>query len=84
MVFQKVWMSHQDAVIKLPKNFIKVASTRDSSLSIIEKKNKIYGIQFHPEVTHSIHGKIIFKNFIYNVCKVKKNWKANLEKKRIN
>tara|TARA_B100001989_G_scaffold248102_1_gene221239 strand:- start:787 stop:2358 length:1572 start_codon:yes stop_codon:yes gene_type:complete len=80
----KVWMSHQDAVIKLPKNFTKVASTRDSPLSIIEnKKNKIYGIQFHPEVTHSIHGKVIFKNFIFNICKVKKNWKANLEKKRL-
>ena len=47
----KVWMKgHQDAVIKLPKNFIKIASTNNSALSVIEnRENKIYGIQFHPE-----------------------------------
>ena len=66
------------------KNFIKIASTNNSALSVIEnRENKIYGIQFHPEVTHTNRGKIIFRNFIYNVCKVKKNWKAGLEKKRI-
>ena len=48
-------MSHQDAVVKLPKNFKIIASTKESKLTIIEnKKDKIYGIQFHPEVTHTI------------------------------
>ena len=79
-----VWMSHQDAVVKLPKNFKVTASTKDSKLTIIENtKNKIYGIQFHPEVTHTIYGKIIIKNFVYSVCKLKKNWRINNEKNKL-
>ena len=79
-----VWMSHQDTVYKLPKEFLKIASTKDSSMTIIENlKKKIYGIQFHPEVTHTDNGKIIFKNFIFNICKAKKQWKLETEKKRI-
>ena len=79
-----VWMSHQDAVIKLPKNFVKIASTTNSEFTIIEnKKNNIYGMQFHPEVTHTLNGKIIFKNFIFNICGMKKNWKISSEKNRI-
>ena len=62
---RQVWMSHEDAVIKIPRNFKKIASTKDSKLTIIENaKNKIYGVQFHPEVTHTENGKQIFKNFI--------------------
>ena len=46
-------MSHEDAVIKLPKNFKSIAYTKDSRLTAIENsKDKIYGVQFHPEVTH--------------------------------
>ena len=61
---KSVWMSHEDAVVKLPKNFSVIASTKDSKLTIIEnKRNKIYGVQFHPEVTHTEDGKQIFKNF---------------------
>ncbi|MFL2889473.1 MAG: glutamine-hydrolyzing GMP synthase [Pelagibacteraceae bacterium] len=79
-----VWMSHQDAVYKIPKGFIKIASTNQSSFTIIEhKKNKIYGIQFHPEVTHTANGKLIIKNFIFLICKIKKNWKISLEKNLI-
>ena len=49
-----VWMSHEDAVTKLPKNFKTIAYTKDSKLTIIENtKDKIYGVQFHPEVTHT-------------------------------
>jgi len=79
-----VWMSHQDSVYKLPKNFTKIASTSKSKITIIEnKKKKIYGIQFHPEVTHTENGNIIFKNFIFNICKAKKHWKLFYEKKKI-
>ena len=79
-----VWMSHQDSVYRLPKGFTKIASTNESAMTIIEnKKKKIYGIQFHPEVTHTENGNIIFKNFILNICKVKKQWKINSEKTRI-
>jgi GMP synthase (glutamine-hydrolysing) len=79
-----VWMSHQDSVHKLPKGFSKVASTSESAMTIIEnKKKKIYGIQFHPEVTHTNNGNIIFRNFIFDICKVRKQWKLDSEKKRI-
>ena len=59
-----VWMSHQDAVSKLPSGFHTIASTKNSKLTIIENtKKKIYGVQFHPEVTHTENGKKIFKKF---------------------
>jgi len=79
-----VWMSHQDIVYKLPKGFIKIASTKESPLTIIENENKkLYGIQFHPEVTHTENGKILINNFIFKICKSKKTWKINSEKNRI-
>ncbi|OUW10853.1 MAG: GMP synthase (glutamine-hydrolyzing) [Candidatus Pelagibacter sp. TMED166] len=79
-----VWMSHQDAVIKLPKGFKIIASTKDSKLTIIENsQNKIYGVQFHPEVTHTENGKEIFKNFLFYICKIKKKWRVASEVNRI-
>ena len=81
---KSVWMSHEDAVVKLPKNFSVIASTKDSKLTIIEnKRNKIYGVQFHPEVTHTEDGKQIFKNFLFLICKVKKKWNIKSQKKRL-
>ena len=81
---KSVWMSHEDAVIKLPKNFKSVAFTKNSKLTIIEnKKDKIYGVQFHPEVTHTDNGKQIFKNFLFNICKIKKKWNVTTQKNRL-
>ena len=81
-----VWMSHADHVSKLPSGFTTIASTKNSKYTIIEnKKEKIYGVQFHPEVTHTSNGKILLKNFIYKICNAKKNWSPkNQEKKLIN
>ena len=79
-----VWMSHEDAVVKLPKNFKVVAFTKSSKLTVIENsKNKIYGVQFHPEVTHTDNGKQIFKNFLFLICKIKKKWNVVSQKNRI-
>jgi GMP synthase (glutamine-hydrolysing) len=76
-----VWMSHEDAVVKIPKKFKVIASTKDSKLTIIENtKDKIYGVQFHPEVTHTDNGKQIFKNFLFKICKVKKKWNVSTQK----
>ena len=67
-------MSHEDAVVRLPKKFRIVAYTKDSKLTIIENtKENIYGVQFHPEVTHTDKGIQIFKNFLFLICRVKKN-----------
>jgi GMP synthase (glutamine-hydrolysing) len=76
-----VWMSHADQVSKMPKNFKIVASTKNSKLTIIEDaKSKFYGVQFHPEVTHTKKGKILLKNFLFNICKMKKNWSSKDQK----
>jgi GMP synthase (glutamine-hydrolysing) len=77
-------MSHEDAVVKIPKNFKVIASTNSSKFTIIENaKDKIYGIQFHPEVTHTDNGKQIFKNFLFLICKVKRQWNITLQKKKL-
>ncbi len=80
----KVWMSHQDAVFKLPKNFKNIASTNNSKFTAIQnEKKRIYGIQFHPEATHTKKGFLIIKNFVLNICKIKRNWIIGVEKSRI-
>ena len=76
-----VWMSHADHVSKLPKGFKVVASSKNSKFTIIENnKKKYYGVQFHPEVTHTNKGKILLKNFLFSICKAKKNWLAQHQK----
>jgi len=77
----KVWMSHADQVSKLPKNFNVVASSQNSKFAIIENKSKNhFGVQFHPEVTHTENGKKIIKNFIFLICKIKRNWSSKDQK----
>ena len=73
----KVWMSHSDKVIDLPSNFNKIGESTNSKIAAFENEDEnIFGIQFHPEVTHTSIGKIILKNFI-KICKCKKSWTAN-------
>ena len=69
----QVWMNHTDVVKKLPKGFEGIASSDDYKYTIIQNlKKNIYGVQFHPEVIHTIKGSILFKNFLFNICKLKK------------
>ena len=76
-----VWMSHADEVIKLAKNFKVIAKSENAKFCMIENpKEKFYGIQFHPEVTHTNNGKIILKNFVYRICRIKKNWSSKNQK----
>ena len=77
----KLWMSHSDQVSKLPKNFKVIASSSNSKFTIIENKKKnFYGVQFHPEVTHTKNGKKLIKNFVFLICKIKKNWSPKDQK----
>ncbi len=70
-----VWMSHGDKLTKLPKGFKVVASSKNChNAAIVNEEETIYGVQFHPEVHHSPFGKQIIDNFLFKVCKVKKDW----------
>ena len=71
-------MSHTDYVDKLPKGFIKIASTKTCKIAAMANlEKKLFGVQFHPEVNQTENGSIIIDNFIKNMCKCKKNWKMN-------
>ena len=70
-----VWMSHGDKVTKLPKGFSIIASSKDTKIAGMENpEKKFYGVQFHPEVEHTIHGKAILNNFVFTICESKPNW----------
>ena len=80
----KVWMSHADQVSKLPKKFSVIASSQNSKFAIVENKSKkFYGVQFHPEVTHTENGKKLISNFIFDICGIKKNWSSKHQKKKL-
>ncbi|AKL98031.1 glutamine-hydrolyzing GMP synthase [Endomicrobium proavitum] len=72
---ETLWMSHGDKLSKLPKDFKITAKSPNSPYAAIENtKKNIYGVQFHPEVKHSVHGRKILQNFIFNICKEKQDW----------
>ncbi|KAF2709090.1 GMP synthase [Pleomassaria siparia CBS 279.74] len=71
----EVWMSHGDKLSHLPGDFITVATTSNAPFAGIAHQSKtLYGIQFHPEVTHTPQGKVLLKNFAIGICRAKANW----------
>ncbi|MGH7174850.1 MAG: glutamine-hydrolyzing GMP synthase [Minisyncoccia bacterium] len=75
---ETVWFSHGDQVSVLPKGFKATASTAGCKYAAFaDSKRDFYGIQFHPEVTHTQHGERLLKNFLFSICKAKKNWKIS-------
>ena len=73
-----VWMSHGDKVTVLPKGFQIIASSKNCSIAGFQNINQnIYGLQFHPEVTHTNQGKKILSNFLFNICDCSKNWSTS-------
>lgn len=84
------FMSHTDYVQDLPNGFVSTAVTKNCPNAAFENRTKnIYAIQFHPEVTHTIDGNEIFKNFVYKICGSKKCWfvedfaKESIEKYKV-
>jgi len=69
---QVVWMSHGDTVCTLPPGFKIIGSSQDCKAAAITN-GKYYGLQFHPEVTHTQQGMKMLENFL-NLCNIKKNW----------
>lgn len=71
-----VWMSHGDQVNQLPGDFLSLAHTPTCPYAAVaHKKSLFFGLQFHPEVTHTPRGRDIIKNFLYTVCQCKGDWK---------
>jgi len=72
-----VWMSHGDKVVAMPKNFELMASTPSCPIAGMANKDKnFYGIQFHPEVTHTLQGERIFQHFALDICACEPLWTA--------
>jgi len=71
----KIWMSHGDSVAVLPPGFIALGKTADCAVAAMaDDKRKLFGLQFHPEVAHSVFGQTILKNFVFNISQAKKDW----------
>lgn len=74
-VQSQVWMSHGDTISEIPANFEIIASTDSVKIAAFQVSNtNIYGIQFHPEVTHSTDGKQLLQNFLVDICACSQNW----------
>src|ERR1700759_1301552 len=70
-----VWMSHGDQVHDLPSEFIPLAATPTCPFAAAKHTSRpFYGVQFHPEVTHTPRGEQIFRNFLYDICKCAGTW----------
>ena len=73
-----VWMSHGDKVTALPEGFVAIASTPSAEFAAIaNEQTNTYGLQFHPEVTHTTKGKEILNSFLTNICKCEAQWTAS-------
>ena len=76
----QVWMSHADTIIQLPEGFELLGTTESIPVAAFRRNNNgacaLYGLQFHPEVYHSVEGKTIIKNFLVNICKCTQDWTA--------
>ena len=72
---QTVWMSHGDSVMSPPPGFRVIASTASTPIAAFENpSNRVYGLQFHPEVQHTVHGTEVLQNFLFRICGVRPDW----------
>jgi GMP synthase (glutamine-hydrolysing) len=72
---QQVWMSHRDAVAAVPPGYTIFGATDTCSIAgMVDPTGKLYGVQFHPEVVHTPHGRTMLSNFLFNVCGCEQDW----------
>ncbi|MBR8828967.1 MAG: glutamine-hydrolyzing GMP synthase [Gomphosphaeria aponina SAG 52.96 = DSM 107014] len=70
-----MWMSHADSCTKLPAGFEILAHTENTRCAAIaHHEKKLFGVQFHPEVIHSVGGIALIRNFVYHICKCEPSW----------
>lgn len=70
-----MWMSHGDSVTRLPEGFETLAHTENTPCAAIaHHAKKLYGVQFHPEVVHSLGGQALIRNFVYHICDCEPTW----------
>lgn len=75
----QVWMSHGDTISELPDAYDVIASTSSVRVAAFKKKDEqTYGIQFHPEVTHSLEGKRVLRNFVVHICGCAQDWTPDI------
>jgi GMP synthase (glutamine-hydrolysing) len=75
----QVWMSHGDTIKELPSGFEVIASTSSVRVAAFKVQGEeTYGIQFHPEVTHSLEGKNLLRNFVVGICECSQNWTSDM------
>ncbi|MBR3532190.1 MAG: glutamine-hydrolyzing GMP synthase [Bacteroidaceae bacterium] len=73
----QVWMSHGDTITAIPENFKKIASTDTVEFAAYQAKDeKLWGVQFHPEVFHTTQGSLLLKNFVVGICGSTQSWSA--------
>lgn len=72
------WMSHTDYISQLPKNFTGIAHTEKCPYAAMcDEERKLYGVQFHPEVSHTDYGKQMLHNFLFEICECQADWKMD-------
>jgi GMP synthase (glutamine-hydrolysing) len=70
-----VWMSHGDKVTEMPPGFKVIASNASTPIAgMADESRKLYGVQFHPEVTHTLQGRAIFERFLHVICGLGTDW----------
>jgi GMP synthase (glutamine-hydrolysing) len=73
-----VWASHCDQIEELSEGFVKIAETATCPFAAVKhEKKKFFGVQFHPEVSHTPKGTLILKNFLYDICNCSGNWRMS-------
>ncbi len=80
---QQVWESHGDRIVKEPPGFVVTATSKNAPISAFEhRERRCFGIEFHPEVTHSEHGTQVIRNFLFDIAGCEPSWNLGDYRKR--